>query len=205
MLSLNSVSICYDKLCLINDLSVSFLPTAIVYLCGKNGSGKSSLLQTIAGIKKPSKGSITFGKNNTPIEFLPKPYCSYLGHNNAVKAELTVEENISFWAKFYDSAEMIAPAIFYFGLESLSSKRCFELSAGQRQKVALARLMACQSPLWLLDEVETNLDSENTSLFNQLVISKADSGGIIILATHHEQKIKSAISINIDEYAHRSA
>ena len=203
MLSLNSVCINTNKLDLITDLSVSFLPSAIVYLKGENGSGKTSLIRSIAGIQQLSLGQITFGKNNTPIESFQKPYCTYIGHKTGIKPELTVIENIEFWAKIYNSYESVSAAIFYFRLEKIANTKCYELSAGQKQKVALARLLACSSNLWLLDEVENNLDLEGKQLLSRLIVSKADSGGIIIASSHNEPSIKSALIINIEDYAKR--
>ena len=200
MLSLNSVCINTNKLNLIKDLSVTFLPSSIVYLKGKNGSGKTSLIRSVAGIQQLSLGQITFGKNNTPIEYFPKPYCTYIGHKTGIKPELTVHENIYFWAKTYGSTELVPAAIFYFKLEEFTDTKCYELSAGQKQKVALARLLACFSQLWLLDEVENNLDLDGKQLLNRLIVSKADSGGIIIASSHNETSIKSALTLNIRDY-----
>jgi len=199
MLSLNSVCINTDKIQLVKDLSVSLLPSAIVYLKGKNGCGKTSLIRTIAGIKQPNSGNITIGKNNTPIEYLPKPYCTYIGHHTAIKSELTLYENLHFWAKSYRAPELIAAAIAYFKLEELASTKCHELSAGQKQKTALCRLICCPSSLWLLDEPESNLDSEAKQLLDNLIITKANSGGIIIASSHCQQVIKSAIIANLLE------
>lgn len=200
MLSLNSISIETNKISLIKDISISFLPSAIVYLKGDNGSGKTSLLRVIAGIQKPSRGKITLGKNNTAIEDFPKPYCTYIGHKTGINPELTVYENIDFWAKIYNSSEATNAAIFYFRLEEVADTKCYELSAGQRQKVALARLLACSSQIWLLDEVENNLDADNKQLLKNLIISKADSGGIIIASSHNDPSIKSALIINIRDH-----
>jgi heme exporter protein A len=197
MLSLNSVWININKLGLIKDFSITFLPSAVVYLKGENGSGKTSLLRSIAGIQQLSMGYITLGKNNTPIEHFPKPYCTYIGHKTGIKPELNVYENIYFWARLYESTELVSAAIFYFKLEELANTKCYELSAGQKQKVALARLIACPSKLWLLDEVENNLDSESKLLLNNLIISKANSGGIIIASSHNETSINSALVINL--------
>jgi heme exporter protein A len=197
MLSLHSVSINTSESELIKNLSITFLPSAIVYFRGKNGCGKTSLLRAISGIKKVSSGQITFGKNNTPIEDLAKPYCVYIGHKTGVKPELTVIENIEFWAKTYNSSELVSAAIFYFKLEDYIHTKCYALSAGQQQRVALAKLLACSSYIWLLDEVENNLDTQSKELLNNLIISKANNGGIIISSSHTETLIKSAVIIDL--------
>lgn len=197
MLSLSSVCINTSESELIKNLSVTFLPSSIVYFRGKNGCGKTSLLRAIAGIKGISSGQITFGKNNIIPEDLVKPYCVYIGHKTGVKTELTVIENIEFWAKTYNSPELVSAAIFYFKLEDYIHTKCYALSAGQKQRVALAKLLACSSPIWLLDEVENNLDTNSRELLNNLLISKANNGGIIIASSHTEPLIKSALVIDL--------
>lgn len=197
MLSLNSVCINTDKIELIKNLSVTFLPGAIVYLKGKNGCGKTSLLRTIGGIKQPTKGNITIGKNNTPIDYLPKPYCTYIGHHLGIKSDLTLYENLHFWAGLHGTAELVYASISYFKLEDFISIKCYELSAGQKQKAALCKLLCCPSRIWLLDEAENNLDDEAKYLLNNLIITKANNGGIVIASSHHETIIKSAMVIDL--------
>ena len=201
MISLHSVSFALENKELFSNLSMTLLPSSIVYLKGQNGSGKTSLMRMLAGIQKPSKGMITVGKEDQDIALLPKPYCTYIGHKTGVKQELSVLENIEIWAKAYNSAELINAAIVYFNLDEIIHKKCYELSAGNQKKVALARLIACQSRLWLLDEVDTNLDKKNQQLLLNLIVTHADSGGIIFLTSHNEPEIKSAQVLDISEYA----
>ena len=88
----------------------------------------------------------------------------------------------------------------YFDLQNILSTRCLELSAGNQKKVALARLIACQSKLWLLDEVDSNLDDEAKKKLMHLIISHADNGGIAFLASHDEPEIKTAQIIDLNDY-----
>lgn len=196
MLSLSSVCINTSESELIKNFSITFLPNSIVYFRGKNGCGKTSLLRAIAGINRISSGQITFGKDNIPIEYLAKPYCVYIGHKTGVKLELTVIKNIEFWAKTYNSPELVSEAIFYFKLEDYIHTKCYALSAGQKQKVALAKLLACSSHIWLLDEVENNLDTNSRELLDNLITSKANNRGIIIASSHTEPLIQSALTID---------
>jgi heme exporter protein A len=201
MLSLHSLGFSINDEELFREISISFLPSSIIYLKGKNGAGKSSLLRMIANIQKPSSGKITFSKDSLPITMLKKPYCTYIGHRYAIKPELTVFENIHFWSKLYNSEILIDAAIVYFELQDILSTRCLELSAGTQKKVALARLIACQSKLWLLDEIDSSLDSEAKKKLMHLIISHANNGGIVLFASHNEPEIKTAQIIDLNDYS----
>jgi len=200
MLSLHSLGFILDERELYRNISMSFLPSSIVYLKGKNGAGKTSLLRMLAGIQAPSEGKITFSKESLPISQLAKPFCTYIGHHFALKPELTVLENLEVWAKIYDSFELINASIVYFGLQDFIHTKCYELSAGNQKKVALARLLCCPSKLWLLDEVDSNLDSDNKKLLLNMIVSHADNGGLVFMTSHNPPEIKSAQILNITEY-----
>jgi heme exporter protein A len=200
MLSLHSLSFVLENKIFYQNISMTILPSSIVYIQGKNGSGKTSFLRMLAGIQLPNAGKITFSKESLPITQLIKPYCTYIGHRFGIKSELTVLENIEFWAKLYDSEQLVNAAIVYFSLQDVVDTKCYELSAGNQKKVALARLLACQSKLWLLDEVDSNLDTVNKQLLLNLIVSHADNGGIVFITSHNSPEIKSAQILNISEY-----
>ncbi|WPY00949.1 Heme ABC exporter ATP-binding protein CcmA [Candidatus Trichorickettsia mobilis] len=189
---------------LFNSLSVSFFPSTIVHIKGKNGCGKSSLLKIIAGIQKPTNGFVYFGTPKRPEEQSllsqnhEKPYCVYVGHRLGLKSELTVLENLKFWSEIYNSPEAFEASIYYFNLQHILNTKCYELSRGNQQKVALSKLLSCQASLWLLDEVESNLDQQNKELLHNLIALKANNGGIIVNASHGES-IKTAQILNLDE------
>lgn len=200
MLTSNKISLSINNNVVFSDISMTFLPSSITYITGPNGSGKTSLLRMLAGIQKPSSGHISFGKKAISQELIPKPYCLYVGHHNAVKTELTVLENLIFWSKFYNSTAAIGAALHFFKLADQANRKCYELSAGNKQKVALSRLLACNSNLWLLDEVDQSLDQENRDLLDKMIISKADVGGMVIMTTHEQPRIKSATTLNMMDY-----
>lgn len=201
MLSLQSLSFITQDNNVFQDISMTLLPSSIVYLKGKNGSGKTSLLRMIAGIQQPTNGSITYGKKSIPINKFDKPYCTYIGHRTGLKQELSVIDNLIYWAELYNSKELIDVAIIYFQLQDHAHKKCYELSAGNQKKVALAKLITCQSKLWLLDEVDTNLDEVNKNLLLNLITSQADNGGIVFISSHTEPDIKTALTINMSDYS----
>jgi len=198
MLTINNLTFAINERIFFRKFSITLLPSAIIYLQGKNGCGKSSLLKMIADVQQPTSGSIFY--NTSIISELKKPYCTYLGHNLGLKFQLTVFENLKFWAETYDSVETLPSAIHYLNLYDILDKKCYTLSAGNLKKVALSRLIACHSNLWLLDEVEANLDHENKSLLQNLIISKANNNGIVIITSHHQISIKTAQTLLLQEY-----
>lgn len=186
---------------LFNSLTISFLPSTIIHVKGKNGCGKSSLLKIIASIQKPTKGSVYFGPLSV-VEMgatsLQKPYCVYIGHRLGLKQELTVLENLKFWSNLYNSIETLEASIYYFNLQNILDTKCYKLSRGNQQKVALSRLLSCQADLWLLDEVDASLDQTNKELLHNLITLKASNYGIIVSASHG-QPIKTAHILNLSE------
>jgi heme exporter protein A len=194
MLSLEQISLQINNSNLFN-IAFSLLPSCIMYLKGANGSGKTSLLRMIAGIQQPSSGKILF--YNQEICNLAKPYCNYIGHNLGLKSELKVLDYLKFWSKVYNSTETLEAAIHYFDLFDLLDKKCYELSKGNKKRVELSKLLCCQSDLWLLDEVESNLDDKNSRLLNNLIVSKANNNGIVIISSHLEPTIKSAVVLDL--------
>ncbi len=199
MLSLNRLTYIINNRILFNNLSITFLPSSITYLNGYNGCGKTSLLRIIAGIQRPTNGHISY-QNHSFLEEVEKPYCTYIGHNLGLKLQLTVLENLKFWAEIYNSLEVLEASIHYFQLQHILDTKCYELSSGNQKKVALSRLLSCQSDLWLLDEVESNLDEQNRALLHNLIITKANNNGIVLLSSHERDIIKSAQFINIEDY-----
>jgi heme exporter protein A len=199
MLSFERLTFTIEKRNIFSDISISFLPSSIVYLQGANGCGKTSLLRMVANIQNPTRGDILY--RTLKCGDLKKPYCNYIGHNLGLKSQITVLEYLKFWSEVYDSLEALESSIYYFKLHDILYQQCYKLSAGNQKKVALAKLIACQSNLWLLDEVESNLDQENKELLRNLIIIKANNGGIILITSHANIDIKSAQIINLEQYA----
>jgi len=183
---------------LFKNISFTLMPGAFLVVEGPNGSGKTTLLRMIAGLIS-GEGNILVDK--TPLEDLKKPWVNYIGHNLALKAELDVKENLEFWAKIYSSPELIKASIHYFNLYDYLDMKIYELSAGQKRRVALAKLLACNADIWVLDEIDQNLDTENLALLHNVIQIKANQGGIIIFSTHNPEKIKKKHSINLLDYA----
>jgi heme exporter protein A len=151
-------------------------------LTGPNGSGKSSLLRLIAGLLSPSAGRIVL-EGGDP-ERTAAEQAHYLGHLDALKPALTVAENLAFWGQYLGGGAPSASDLAAVGLDSLAHLPAAYLSAGQRRRLSLARLVAVPRPLWLLDEPTSALDSDAQTMLAGLMRSHLSGGGLIVAATH---------------------
>ncbi|KPF92767.1 cytochrome C biogenesis protein CcmA [Rhodopseudomonas sp. AAP120] len=152
-------------------------------LVGHNGAGKTSLLRLIAGLLQPAAGSITLdgGEADTPVA----EQAHYLGHRDALKPSLSVTENLSFWREFLGGETTdLADAIAAVGLAHAAELPAAYLSAGQRRRLSIARLLVVRRPIWLLDEPTSALDVKGQELFVQLMQHHLAGGGMIVAATH---------------------
>jgi heme exporter protein A len=158
---------------------------------GRNGSGKSSLLRLIAGLLRPDGGRISL-EGGDPEGTLAEQ-AHYLGHLDALKPSLTVAENLTFWSRYLGVvADTPALALARLGLDSLADLPAGYLSAGQKRRLSLARLLTVQRPLWLLDEPTTALDAEGQARLADLMSAHLSGGGMILAAAHGEIGLRSA-------------
>ena len=154
-----------------------------VAVVGRNGSGKTSLLRLIAGLLIPAGGTIALDGGDAELT-LPEQ-CHYLGHRDALKPALSVAENLSFWADFLGGERLDAhESLATVGLDHATHLPAAFLSAGQRRRLSLARLLTVRRPVWLLDEPTTALDVAGQEMFEGLMREHLGRGGLIIAATH---------------------
>lgn len=155
---------------------------------GPNGAGKSSLLRLVAGLVRLAEGSVAL-EGGEPELTLPEQ-AHYLGHLDPLKSALTVAENLQFWADYlggpgaWASAGTPAEALDIVGLAELADLPAAYLSAGQRRRLAIARLLTARRPVWLLDEPTSTLDAAAQARFAAIMQSHLTGGGIILAATH---------------------
>lgn len=152
-------------------------------VAGPNGAGKSTLLRVIAGLLPVAGGKLDFEGD---ADFSDPPSAiHYLGHQNAMKTALTVEENLAFWQRFAGKPHLdIAEALEMVGLESVGSLPYGYLSTGQKRRISIAKLLVSYRPVWLLDEPTAGLDKASETQFARLMTAHCEDGGIVIAATH---------------------
>lgn len=167
---------------IVSDVSFSLDEGDCLVLTGQNGTGKSTLLRAITGLHPIAAGKILLEGAGE----IPHPeFCHYLGHKNGFKLALTVRENLEFWQRFCGAPELtIEEALDELDLSHTIDLPYSYLSAGQRRRAAIARLLISDRPIWVLDEPTTGFDQAATDKFDALATAFCQSGGILIAATH---------------------
>jgi heme exporter protein A len=150
---------------------------------GRNGAGKSSLLRMIAGLLRIAAGRLALSGGRNPDHPLAEQV-HYLGHHDALKPSLTVEENLAFWTRYLGGRDAVQAALAGVGLDAVAALPAGYLSAGQRRRLSIARLIAVPRPIWLLDEPTSALDRAAQEKLADLMRGHLASGGIIVAAAH---------------------
>ena len=163
-------------------VSFEVAPGAALVLRGPNGSGKTTLLRTLAGLQPEVSGTIS-GADDT---------VAYAGHSDGLKGTLSVAENLLFWASLFGSGE-IGAALDAFDLGDLVERPAQALSAGQKRRLGLARLLVTGRPVWVLDEPTVSLDVAAVGLFGRAVARHLEAGGLAVIATHIDLGIEAEV------------
>ena len=162
-------------------LSFSVHGGEALMVTGRNGAGKSSLLRVIAGLVRLSGGQLALdGGGDASIG----EQVHYLGHQDAVKPALSVLENLSFWTGYLGGRGDSLTALKTVGLGALADLPAVYLSAGQKRRLSIARLIAVRRPIWLLDEPTSALDAPSQATLTKLMRAHLRSRGLIIAASH---------------------
>ena len=184
-------------------LDCRLAPGGALLLTGRNGSGKSSLLRLLATLLAAAAGRVSWG--GQPVERDLASYRArllYVGHLDATKPALTPREMLGFWAALRGEADPpIDTALDHFGLGPVADWPCRWLSAGQRRRLALARLIAAPAPIWLLDEPTAALDGDGEARLAAAVAAHRATGGRVAIATHQPLAITDAAILVLDDFA----
>ncbi len=187
---------------LFNKVGYTCLPGSLLTFKGANGSGKTTLIKVLAGLLTPKDGYIfleDFEISEDYQEYFKQ--ITYLGHDSANDPELTVKQNLEFFAGINDSTEAIPATIKFFNLDENLDKKCKYLSAGWNRRVALARLMLSKKKIWILDEPFSNLDEEVIDYTLKMIASFCDQTGICIISCHSEVKIPFGATIELKDFS----
>jgi heme exporter protein A len=200
MLTLDNIAITRNGREVISNFSVTIFPGTCLVISGKNGSGKTTLLKHLSGINNYGSGYIYF--NNIDVSNHIDEYHSmicHVGHNNALSSELTVSENLNYWANINNRVETVPAALSVFGLYDLLEYPVGTLSQGWQRKVALTRLLLSGAEIWYLDEPYANLDIESCEALDNMISAKTNNNGIVVIASHKPEPVLNSIYINLDD------
>ncbi len=167
------------------DLSFSLESGRGLLLTGANGSGKTTLLRMLAGFIEPAWGEVRLEGGDEECELAEQ--CHYVGHHNGIKHSFTVEENLRFLGDFFEeqtSAARYEEALEIFNLAGLEDIPAGIMSAGQKRRLGLARLVLVKRPVWFLDEPSVSLDVQSVEILAGVVSRHIEQGGLAIAATH---------------------
>ena len=188
----------------LRDLGVVLAAGETVHVAGRNGAGKSTLLRTLAGLLQPQAGRIAYGQATDEVRGPETAH--YLGYEDALKPALTVRENLAFWAAMLGTSSPlqcfagedlpVRDALAAYGIARLADLPAGYLSAGQKRRVALARLLLAPRPLWLLDEPLIALDAGAQELVIAHMAAHAEAGGAILVASH--QPLAATRTLSLD-------
>jgi heme exporter protein A len=170
-------------------VSLELRPGELMHVSGPNGTGKTTLLRVVSGLLRPEKGSVAW--LGRPIAATAAEYqaaLAYASHEPALKSDLTALENLRFAVglKRRVTAAELRASLERTGVGSCADLPARVLSAGQRRRVAMARVLAFQAALWLLDEPYTNLDGSGSSLLSALLAEHVGRGGVALVVAHHD-------------------
>ncbi|WP_415183885.1 heme ABC exporter ATP-binding protein CcmA [Phaeovulum sp.] len=193
VLSVSDLAVSRGGVPVLEGVSFSLQAGRALVLRGPNGIGKTTMLRTLAGLQPALKGKIS----------MPPETIAYAAHADGLKSTLTVRENLRFWASVYGSGD-VAPVLAAMNLEALADRAAMSLSAGQKRRLGLARLLVTDRPFWVLDEPTVSLDVASVALFVAAVRAHLAAGGAALMATHIDLGIDEAEILDLGPFRARS-
>ena len=199
ILEIISINLSRNKKIIFKNFCLKIIRSEIVTLIGRNGSGKTSLLEMIVGLLKPESGAIKI--NSVSIEEIgerKRDQFIYIPFEDALKEDLTICENLQIWANLASinlSKKLFEKSLDYFSLSEIKNVLVGKLSQGQKKKIALTKLLLINCSLWILDEPFNSLDKESIEILKKLFLSHKKNGGVILFASHIDIKIRGKINV----------
>jgi heme exporter protein A len=181
-MQVNDLAVARGGVAVLEGVTFRLLPGRALVLRGPNGIGKTTLLRSLAGLQPALAGEVTVAAEAV----------AYAAHADGVKAVLTVAENLRFWAAAYGT-HSVAQALAEMNLEALANRRAAHLSAGQKRRLGLARLLVTGRPIWLMDEPTVSLDAASVALFAGVVARHLASGGSALIASHIDLGLEAEV------------
>ncbi|SPH20807.1 Cytochrome c biogenesis ATP-binding export protein CcmA [Ascidiaceihabitans donghaensis] len=172
-------------------LSFQLTPGRALILRGPNGAGKTTLLRTVAGLQSPLQGDIIGAEDQI----------AYAAHADGLKAMLSVAENLRFWADVFGQHDDVEAALSMFNLRDLRDRLAGTLSAGQKRRLGLARLLVTGRKVWVLDEPTVSLDAASVVIFADAVRTHLAQGGMALIATHIDLGLQDADVLDVTPFA----
>ena len=200
MLTIQGLSYAYSDRFLFKNLSFHLNPGEVIKISGANGSGKTTLIKILTGILKNYEGKISLKNEEEKSLKNLSDEVFYMGHKNALKENLTVQENLQHDFRLLNSNKNeLDSYLEKLNLKEFLFTRVSELSEGQKRKIILACCLASNSSIYLLDEPFINLDVDSQEIIMEALDSKIHNGAAVIF-TSHDQNIKNSIGLNLNDY-----
>ena len=189
ILTVRDLAVTRGGLAILEGVSFDLAAGEALVLRGPNGVGKTTLLRSVAGLQPAEQGQVYGAEDQI----------AYAGHSDGLKAMLSVTENLRFWASVFGVTD-IEPALVSFDLTELRGRMAGTLSAGQKRRLGLARLMVTGRPIWVLDEPTVSLDTASVALFAEAVRTHLKGGGSALMATHIDLGLAEARVLDLTPF-----
>ncbi|MDC0738530.1 heme ABC exporter ATP-binding protein CcmA [Cognatishimia sp. SS12] len=193
MLRVSDLAVARGGVPILSGVSFDVAAGEALVLRGPNGSGKTTLLRTLAGLQPPLAGAVSCAEDSI----------AYAAHSDGIKANLSVAENLAFWAAVFGTSGT-QEALSAFDLTDLATRQAGALSAGQKRRLGLARLVVTGRPIWILDEPTVSLDASAVALFAGVIERHLTAGGAAVIATHIDLGL-TARTLDVAPYKARAA